>query len=362
MITKKVVRRLAGTAMVAGAVISVGLSAVTASAATPSRFTEVDLVSDHLTLATPADSDLVNPWGLALSPTSPLWVANNGQNIATLYAGGGTGPVVKNANTHPVVNGRPTGQVFNDTANDFLVVDGDATTRARFIFATESGTIAAWYPALGNTTAVKPGTDGAIYKSLALWHTTGGNFLLAGDFHNGKVDVFDSAFHPVPAMSAPDFFTDPDLPAGYAPFNIMTVGVKVYVSYARQDADAEDEVAGVSRGFVDLYTDGGRSVHRIASHGTLNAPWGMAIAPASFGSFAGALLVGNFGDGRIGGFTDDGHFLGLLKDANDDPIAIDGLWALQQGTAAAGSSDWLWFSAGPDDETHGLLGQIRPAS
>ena len=164
--------------------------------------------------------------------------------------------------------------------------------------------------------------------------------------------MFDGNWNPVNVGSA---FTDPNLPSGYAPFNVAVVGTSVYVSYAKQDADGEEEIAGHNLGFVNKFTDFGQTVQRIASRGNLNAPWGMAIAPSSFGKYAGALLVGNFGDGKIGAYADNGDFLGFLRDRNNDVLSIDGLWALLPGTAASGGTDAVWFSAGPDEETHGLV-------
>ena len=202
-------------------------------------------------------------------------------------------------------------------------------------------------------------SDNAIYTGLALLQTPSGPFLLAADFRHARIDVFDATWQPVNLGSA---FTDPGLPAGYAPFNVQVLGGAVYVAYALQGEGGEEEVAGHTLGFVDKYTDFGQTAQRIASRGNLNAPWGLAIAPGSFGKYAGALLVGNFGDGRIGAYTNAGKYLGFLRDRDNDVIAIDGLWALLPGTATSGGTDAVWFSAGPDEETHGLVGVLRPAS
>lgn len=348
-------------------VVAVTSATVLALAVTPgqaapkaSRFDQINAVSDLPGIAQILDPLVVNAWGLALSPTSPVWVANNGTDSATLYRGGADGtPFTKVSLEVTVTNGAPTGEVFNDTTS-FVVGTPPAGGPARFIFDSETGDITGWNPAANPTTAlVKAHTEDAIYKSLALLHTATGPYLLAADFHHGRIDVFDGNWQPVDVGSA---FTDPDLPAGYAPFNVFVSGSSVYVSYAKQDADAEDEIAGHNLGFVDKYTDFGQTVQRIASRGNLNAPWGLAIAPASFGKYAGALLVGNFGDGKIGAYTDSGDFLGFLRDRNNDVISIDGLWALLPGTATSGGTDAVWFSAGPDDETHGLVGILRPAS
>ena len=348
------------------AVIAASAAAVLGSAAVPadaapkdSRFVQVNAVSDQPGVAPILDPLLVNPWGLALSPTSPLWVANNVSGTATLYRGGGGGtPFTKAALEVTVVNGAPTGQVFNGTTG-FQVSTPLGPRPAVFIFDSQTGDVTGWNPANGATAVVAAHSDDAIYTGLALLQTSGGSFLLAADFHHARIDVFDSNWSPVDVGSA---FTDPSLPAGYAPFNVQVLGGAVYVAYALQGEDGEEEVAGHNLGFVDKYTDFGQTVKRIASRGTLNAPWGLAIAPANFGKYAGALLVGNFGDGKIGAYTDSGDYLGFLRDANNEVIAIDGLWALQPGTAASGGTDAVWFSAGPDEETHGLLGVLRPAS
>jgi uncharacterized protein (TIGR03118 family) len=332
----------------------------------PPRFTQINQVSDQPGKAKLTDGSVVNAWGLALSPTSPLWVANNGTDTATLYAGGLNGATVVKAPPPPngpltvTVPGGPTGQVFNG-GGDFVVSGPNGSGAARFIFATESGDILGWNPNANPTVAVL-GThvDGAIFKGLAIANTTFGSFLLAADFHNARVRVFDGQFREIP-LPPQIFFHDPRLPKGYAPFNVMVSGDRVYVTYAKQDADAEDEVAGQGLGFVDVYSDFGVTVHRVATRGQLNAPWGLAFAPASWGSLAGDLLVGNFGDGRINAFDGD-HFEGQLRGTDHKPITIDGLWALLPGTANTGGVGTMWFSAGPDDESHGLVGQLVPAS
>ena len=324
------------------------------------QVTEVDQVSNVPGNAKLPDPNLVNAWGLALSPTSPLWVANNGTNTATLYAGGLGGAAVTKV-TLTVVNDSdgPTGQVFNGSTN-FVVTTAQGSGPARFMFASESGDITAWAPAATGTHAVVVAhVPGAAFKGLALWSTTMGTFLLATDFAQGRVDVFDHNF--VQVDLAGELFKDPRLPAGYAPFNVMTSGEDVTVTYAKQQAGSIDEQHGPGLGFVDKFGNLGTTVTRIASHGTLNAPWGLAIAPSGFGSFAGALLVGNFGDGRISAFRGD-KFIGQMRDPSNNPLTIDGLWALLPGTAATGGVNTLWFSAGPNDENDGLVGQLIPTS
>jgi uncharacterized protein (TIGR03118 family) len=325
------------------------------------RITQINQVSDQAGVANIQDPDLVNAWGLALSATSPLWVANNGTDTSTLYAGGVAGaPATKNALIVGVA-GAPTGQVFNG-GTDFVVTGASGGSGpARFIYDTEGGDILGWNPTANpNTALLGVHVDGAVFKGLAIANTTFGSFLLAADFANGRIDVFDGKFRQIPLP--PDiFFHDPRLPKGYAPFNVMVNGDSVYVAYAKQVPGTIDEAHGEGLGFVDVYTNFGVTVKRIATRETLNAPWGMAFAPDSWGSIAGDLLVGNFGDGRIGAYDGD-HFDGLLRGTDGKFLSIDGLWALLPGTANTGGVGTVWFSAGPNDETHGLVGQLIPSS
>ena len=358
--------RVAVVAVVAVPILAtsgVGTAAADPGKARPA-LTEVDLVSNVPGRAAITDAHVQNAWGLALGPTTPLWVANNGTNTATLYAGGiggATPTVVPLVVTIP--GGAPTGQVFNGT-DGFVVTGPGGSGPARFMFVSEGGDLVGWNPTADpvvagrSTASLAKHVDGAIFKGLTTATTAFGSFLLAADFHNARIDVFDTSFNLI-QPPAP-FFTDPALPAGYAPFNVAVLGGKIYVSYAKQDADAADEVAGPGKGFVDVYSGFGLLERRLVSRGPLNAPWGMEIAPASFGKFAGDLLVGNFGDGRITAVDRrSGHVDGQLRDPRGKTLVIDGLWALLQGTATTGGTDALWFSAGPNDETHGLLGQLR---
>jgi uncharacterized protein (TIGR03118 family) len=257
----------------------------------------------------------------------------------------------------------PTGAVSN-TGSHFVVSNGTSSGPALFIFATEEGKILGWNPNVSLTqaqVAVDHSGVGAVYKGLAIASTPGGDFLYATDFHNGRVDVFDGDFHQV---SAPGAFVDPSIPRGYAPFGIQNLGGRIFVTYAKQDAAAEDDVAGQGHGFVDMFDASGVFLGRVATHGQLNSPWGLATAPASFGRFGGDLLVGNFGDGQISAFEpqSDGTFelVGQLRTSDRKVLTIDGLWALQFGKGAAnnGSTNTLFFTAGPDDEAHGLFGTI----
>jgi uncharacterized protein (TIGR03118 family) len=341
-----------------GAAVLLTASAV--PAAVDNAYSVHPLVSDVPGAAPTLDPHLVNAWGLTATATSPWWVADNGTDESTLY-NGNTGAIV------PLVvqvDGGPTGAVSNGTSS-FVVTNGTASGPARFIFASEDGKIRGWNPAVAATVA-QVGADrsnvDASYKGLAMATTTAGPMLYAADFHNARVDVFDGNWH---LVDNPGAFVDPTLPAGYAPFGIQTIGGRVFVSYAKQDEEAADEVAGQGRGFVDAYDTAGNLLERVAQHGQLNAPWGLAQAPPSFGRFGGDLLVGNFGDGQINAYEElpSGHFehRGELRGAGGQPLAIDGLWALEFGNGAtAGPKETLFFTAGPDDENHGLFGSITP--
>ena len=329
-----------------------------------------NLVSDQPGVAPLTDPDLVNPWGVALGPpptATPLWVSDNGTDKATIYPGSVAGSPLTKAGLVVSVPGAPTGQVFNGDGG-FVVSAGGASGSARFIFDTESGQILGWNPAVPpatppatlSTQAVVAATvPGAIYKGLAIASNERGRFLLAANFHAARIDVFDDTFTLVHWRGA---FVDRHLPGGFAPFNVQTLGDRVYVTYAKQDENAEDEVAGAGLGFVDVFTTRGHLVRRLISRGPLNAPWGLAIAPAHFGRFSHALLVGNFGDGHINAYSPrSGRFLGRLRDAHGRPIVIDGLWALHFGNGVTGDTNAVLFTAGPDDEQHGLLGRIDPS-
>jgi uncharacterized protein (TIGR03118 family) len=335
------------------------VAAVPIPAAVDNAHSVQALVSDVSGAASTTDANLVNPWGLTASPSSPWWVADNGTDKSTLYDGN-TGAIV------PLVvqvDGGPTGIVFNGAAG-FVVQNGPASGPARFIFASEDGKIRGWNPAVPPSTVAHIGADrsgvGANYKGLAIAQTASGPLLYAADFHNARVDVFDGSWN---LAGAPGAFVDQGLPAGYAPFGIQTIDARIFVSYAKQDEEAVDELAGQGLGFVDVYDTAGNLLERVAQHGQLNAPWGLALAPASYGRFGGQLLVGNFGGGEINAYQElsNGHFehRGTLRGADGKPLAIDGLWALEFGNgAAAGPTDTLFFTAGPDEESHGLFGSI----
>jgi len=313
-----------------------------------------DLVSDGGVPAEHSDPDLVNGWGMAASPAGPWWVSAADSGKSLLYNRNGA----KN-DLVVAVPGAPTGTVFNGGPG-FVIPNAGA---ARFLFASEDGTISAWSPGLVPITqavvVVDSSASGAIYKGLAIDSTFAGTRLYAADFHNARVNVFDGSFAPVTVAGA---FTDPNLPAGYAPFGIQTLAGSVYVAYAKQDEEGEEEVAGPGLGVIDKYDLNGRLLARVAQGGALNAPWGMALAPKKFGRFSGRLLVGNFGNGRINvfdavTFEPKGH----LKGTDGKAIVIDGLWGIAFGNGGtAGAANTLYFAAGPEDEEHGLFGRLDP--
>jgi uncharacterized protein (TIGR03118 family) len=319
-------------------------------------YLQINLVSDNGVPGTITDPDLVNPWGIVSSVTSPFWVSDNGTGVSTLYNGAGqklglTVTIPPPAGT----TGTPTGVVFNSTA-DFQLANGQA---ARFLFATEAGTVAGWNGPSGTLASlpVNSSASGAVYKGIALGTLGSSSFLYLANFSQGKIDVFNGSFAPTTLGGN---FTDPNLPAGYAPFNIQSIGGLLYVMYAKQSADDPgEEQTGAGLGIVDVYTPGGVFVRRLATGGTLDAPWAIVLAPSNFGEFRGDLLVGNFGDGTINAFDPaSGAFLGQMT-TPAGLLSIDGLWGMQFGNdAAAGASNELFFAAGPDDETHGLFGKL----
>jgi uncharacterized protein (TIGR03118 family) len=346
-------RLACGLAVVVAAVVVAGSAA---GGITDDVFTVHNLVGDTTGSAPVADASLVNGWGLTAGPTTPWWVSDNGTDSSTLYSGTGSKAALTVS-----VPGAPTGTVFNGSATDFVVTQNGKSGAARFLFATEGGTILGWSPTVNGTTAL-PGVDrsstGAVYKGL----TTMSDRLYATDFHNGRVDVFDATFNPVTAA-----FTDPKLPKGYAPFGIQALAGSIFVTYAKQDSAKKDDVPGNGNGYVDQFTPDGTFVARVAPGGRKNAPsnapWGLALAPSSFGVFSGDLLVGNFGNGRISAYQDRGGnkwvYKGQLRHGDQSIVTIDGLWAIAFGNgSASGPVTSLYFAAGPGDEKHGLFGSI----
>ncbi|MFC5524845.1 TIGR03118 family protein [Rhodanobacter ginsengisoli] len=334
--------------------------AAPAASAGGATYKRHNLVSDGFVPADHVDPHLVNTWGIAFNPSGAVWVANNGSGTSTLYDGDGNvlSLVVQIPGPTTDGGGNPTGVVYNGSG-DFVVSKGAVSGPSRFIFATEDGVIAAWAPNVDATHAVRVRTAGsAIYKGLAISAGGNGGQIYATDFFNAKVDVYDSHFALV--ALPPGAFRDPGIPHGFAPFGIQNIHGDIYVTYAKQDAGRHDDVQGPGLGFVDAYTPNGRLLRRIASRGALNAPWGMAMAPAGFGLFGNTLLVGNFGDGRINAYDPIFNIpLGSLRDASYRPVRIEGLWGIAFGNGYLHQSvDSLYFTAGPADEEHGVYGRL----
>jgi len=351
-----------------------GSATLTVGAAT--AFSLTKLVADHAAgAAATIDANLVNPWGLVIPTGLPAWVANNGTQTSTLYDGNGkaqphAAPLVVTFSTSGAgADFDPTGIVFNGAATDFAVTQGTVSGSAKFIFDGEGGMIAGWSPGVNATHAINVYTDagGAVYKGLAIAQNGGHAFLYATDFHNSKVDVFNSAFAKQAASATAFTFKDPSIPAGYAPFGIQAIdngaarATQIYVTYAQQKApDNHDNADGAGLGYVDIYDTNGRLIKQLVATGALNAPWGVALAPADFGTLSNALLVGNFGDGVINGYdAATGNFLGTVKDASGAAIATAGLWGIAFGNDANNQPhNTLFFAAGPNNETSGSYGRI----
>ena len=349
----------------ASAAIGTALLLLGTSAANATKFRVTNMVSDGSVAAPAHDSNLINPWGIATSPKSPFWVANNGTGTSTLYNTAGT--VLPLVVTIPGP-ANPTGIVFNGSPSSFTVSSGGKSGSAAFIYSTEGGTIAGWSPGVNPTNAIQVVDNsalgaGAVYKGLAIGTSGGSSSLYATDFRNGLVEQFDSGFNLVRS------FTDASVAPGYAPFGAQVFGDHLFVTYALKDEEGEDDVSGPGHGYVDEFALDGTLVRQlVAAGGEVDSPWGLAIAPSSFGSFAGDLLVGNFGDGTISGFDlTTGAFEGRLLDEQGNPIMLGDLWGLIAGNGAAGGdTDKIYFTAGVSDEAHGLFGRIaavpEPAS
>ncbi|MEV6734188.1 MULTISPECIES: TIGR03118 family protein [unclassified Streptomyces] len=342
-------------------------------------FRETDLVSNIPGRAQATDPNLVNPWGLTTARTGELLVSDAGADKATTYSGGQKGKPVRilpGVVSFPT-EGAPTGVVRNDS-DDFEFSGFGETGPARFLFAGEHGDLFAYNPDVSRTDAVRVAhedSDGetAIFKGLALvrgkdadnrrdekkgtGHKREEPRLLVANFRDARIDIFDEDFVLFPPNGA---FQDPRLPAGFAPFDVKEIDSKVFVTYALQNADKEDDVPGPGNGFIDVFSTEGKLLKRFASRGALNSPWGLEVAPKGFGKFSGDLLVGNFGDGRINAFDlHTGAFKGTLEDPDGNQITIPGLWGLQRGTDEAGGREAVWFAAGINDEADGLLGVLR---
>ncbi len=338
-------------------------------AARQSSYQVTNLVSDVPGLAKLTDDNVKNPWGMASAPGGPLWVANNGSHALTVYTLDPRNDmpqivnlVVKLGPQDSPDTWSPTGLVWNPNPNQFLVPK--TQFGATFIAVGEAGKIVAWNGSAnpisgGTSTATVVRTNaGGVYKGAALGTNPEGNFLFVTNFRAAKVEAYDVNFNEVTRFP----FIDRDIPAGFAPFGIENIAGELFVTYAEQDEEKEDDVPGPGLGFVDVFTTSGKLVRRFASRGMLNAPWGLARAPLGFGKFGGAILIGNFGDGRINAFSNSGQFLGQLRSRNGQPIAIEGLWSVKFSMFQGADPEDLYFTAGINDENNGLIGEISAVS
>jgi uncharacterized protein (TIGR03118 family) len=375
-------RHLVALAALTSAASVLALSTLTTPAGATARpdanrqFLQTNLVSDIPGLATHTDPNLRNPWGTSTGPGLPIWVSDNAQGVATRYDGAGNpqpGPkkslvvrIPAPASAGPGTAGTPTGTAFNPSSDGFVVTKAGLSDPSRFLFATEDGTLVGWNPAVDRTHAIiavdrsgvtdPAGDVGAVYKGLALATTPAGAFLYATNFRFGQVEMFDSSFNLIKT------FTDPRIPAGFAPFGIHNIGGRLFVTFAKQDLHKHDDVAGPGNGFVDVFSTNGDLLQRFASRGKLNSPWAVTLAPATFGAAASHILVGNFGSGRIDSYTEtSGEPEGQLRDASGHPITIPGLWGLRFPTGSLNAAPGaLYFTAGINHEADGLLGDIVP--
>jgi uncharacterized protein (TIGR03118 family) len=338
------------------------------------HYMQKNLVSDIAGMADVRDGNLVNPWGLTRSTGSPFWVGNNGTGTSTLYNGAGapfplasplvvTIPTTKKA--PPGTTGTPTGVVFNGSSDFELAPKMPAV----FIFVTEDGTISGWNPNVDPTNAIRKvdRADKAVYKGATIGEHNGKRYIYVANFRAGQIEVYDTTFTRVHAFD--EAFTDDDhdndaddrhSQRGFAPFNIQNVGGNLVVAYALQDSAKKDEVDGTGLGFVNIFSSGGKFLAQLQNGDWFNAPWGVALAPEDFGEFSHSLLIGNFGSGKIVAFNPvTFQFRGFMKNADETPIVIDGLWSLVFGNSAnAGPYNSLFFTAGIQQEQHGLFGAL----
>jgi uncharacterized protein (TIGR03118 family) len=343
-----------------GLLLVLGASLAGPALAAGSAYSVHNLVSDGSVPADHTDPNLKNGWGVAFNPSGFVWLANNHTGTSTLYNGAGV-PQSLVVTVPPApgggATGSPTGIVFS-SSSDFVVSNATTSGASRFIFCTEDGTISGWAPTVDSLHAlIAVNRPGSSYKGLALASNASGNLLYAADFRNARIDVFDKTFTPTTVAGG---FKDKKIPARYAPFNIQALGGLLYVAYAKRDKAGEDEKVGPGLGFVDVFDTDGNRLHRLVRHDGLNAPWGVALAPAGFGDFGGALLVGNFGDGTISAYHPaTGQPLGLLNDTSGNPLKVDGLWGMAFGNGFQGQDkNVLYFAAGPLGEAGGVYGSI----
>lgn len=370
-----------------------GIQASTLAKHGVSSSSQVNLVSDLTSFsAQKIDANLLNAWGIAFTPTGKIWIAANHSGLSVIYdtSGATQRPPVIIPSEGSTAGGAPSGVIFNPTTGFVISATGEVS---KFIFSSEDGIISAWSSGSNALNVADRSSSGTVYKGLALAFNGNQPFLYATDFRNGKVDVFDSHFQYDSAMT----LNDPGIPSGFAPFGIQNINGYLFVTYAKQKGpDNMDDQSGPGNGYVDVYRPNGKMISRFASQGALNSPWGIAKAPdGGFGKFEDAILIGNFGDGRINAFSEQGKFLGPVSDSAGNPIAIEGLWGLSFGNQNSGnnfevksdthgngqggdghdngghngndnhdgnsakfSSLKLFFTAGPNEESDGLFGYI----
>jgi uncharacterized protein (TIGR03118 family) len=334
------------------------------------NYVQTNLVSDLDGMAAHKDTNLSNPWGLSYSPAGPFWVSDNGPGVSTLYDSQGVAqppatPLIVNipSASGPSTTGLPTGTVYNSLGSGFNVTSNNKTGSSIFLFDTEDGLIVGWSPSVDQHNAfigVNNHAAGASYKGLTMGVDQAGQTLLyAANLGQATIDVYDSTFTKVTNLAGT--FHDAQIPSGYAPFDIENLAGKLYVTYAKVDPATGDDIKGAGLGFVDVYTTDGVLVKHLISGGALNDPWGLAIAPNNFGPLSNDLLVGNFGDGTINAFNPTtGASLGALTTSTGQPFQIDGLWALKFGNGGtAGPTNTLFFTAGINDESHGVFGSLQ---
>ncbi len=377
------IEMLEGRALLSHASVHVAAKETIAQIASARRkaaeFVQTNLISDGFVPAAHTDPDLVNPWGLTAVPTgthTEWWISDNGTGVSTLNLADGTKlslvvTVPPPAGSPAGTTAAPSGTVSNNNASEFLV-NGPGTA-AHFLFSTEDGTISAWNSGTSAVLKIDNSAQGDVFKGLTIANNGAGDNLYATDFHNGAVDVFNGSFRPVGLAAGA--FTDPKIPGGFAPFGIQAVTLPgssqtdLVVTFARQDGQKHDDSAGPGRGFVDLFDTSGNLLARVGTRGTLNSPWGIAVAPSGLGQFGNDLLIGNFGDGRINAFKAPSgssktfQFAGQLKNARGTPLTIQNLWGIAFGNGGqAGPTSTLYFTAGTDGEAHGLFGSLTSAA
>jgi uncharacterized protein (TIGR03118 family) len=335
--------------LICAALLSLGLALPSAS------YERTDLLSDGAVMTPHVNPNLVNPWGLAASPSGPFWIANEGTGTSSIVLADGA-LVAPDVLVPADQSAHPTGLVFNG-GEGFAVEQGGVSGPSRFIFVTLEGRVLGWSPTVDPANAivaVDNGASGASYTGAAFAENAEGGRLFVANFAAGSVEVFDAQF------AAAGSFTDSNVPPTYSPFGVARIGARIYVTFVPRDPRTGDEVPGIGHGLIDVFSQDGTLIQRLATGGELNAPWGMVLAPGGFGPFSHKLLVGNFGDGRILGFTQQGHFFGAVKGDDGSPIVIEGLWGLLFGNGGQGGDPRdLYFTAGIDDEQHGVFGEIE---